>query len=70
MKSYPNSKLKNLGQALKDVESKYGVNALLTLGIAINESGYGNSNIAWTKQPICLQLTMQILMQRHPLPLQ
>lgn len=49
MKSYPNSKLKNLGQALKDVESKYGVNALLTLGIAINESGYGNSNIARTK---------------------
>ncbi|WP_418223266.1 cell wall-binding repeat-containing protein [Clostridium isatidis] len=48
-KPYQNSKLNNLGQAFKDAESKYGVNALLALGIAINESGYGNSNIAQTK---------------------
>lgn len=49
MKDYPNSKLKDLGQTLKDIEAKYGINALLTLGVAINESGYGNSNIARTK---------------------
>lgn len=49
LKTYPDSKLKNIGQALKDVETKYGVNALLALGVAINESGYGNSTIAKTK---------------------
>ena len=43
------SKLYNLGQAFKDVETKYGVNAILALGIAINESGYGNSEIAKSK---------------------
>ena len=43
------SKLRNIGQALKDAEEKYGVNALLILGVAINESGWGTSNIAQTK---------------------
>lgn len=43
------SKLKNLGQAFKDVEKLYGVNALLALGVAINESNFGNSEIAKAK---------------------
>lgn len=43
------SKLKNLGQAFKDAEKLYGVNALLALGVAINESSFGNSTIAQTK---------------------
>lgn len=44
-----NSKLRGLGASLKQAESKYGVNALLILGVAINESGRGTSNIALTK---------------------
>ena len=43
------SKLRGIGQALKDAEEKYGVNALLILGVAINESGWGTSNISQTK---------------------
>ena len=40
------SKLRNLGSALKDAEQKYGVNALLALSVAINESAWGMSKIA------------------------
>lgn len=43
------SKLRGLGATLKDTEEKYGVNAILALGIAINESAWGNSTIAQTK---------------------
>ena len=43
------SKLKNLGQAFKDAENLYGVNALLALGVSINETGFGNSEIAKNK---------------------
>ena len=43
------SKLKGIGKSLKDSENKYGVNAILALGVAINESGFGTSNIARTK---------------------
>lgn len=43
------SKLKDLGQVFKDTESTYGVNALLALGVSINESAYGMSTIAQTK---------------------
>lgn len=43
------SKLINLGQVFKDAESQYGVNALLALSIAMNESWYGNSEIAQNK---------------------
>ena len=43
------SKLRGIGQALKDAEEKYGVNALLILGVAINESAWGTSNICQTK---------------------
>lgn len=44
-----NSKLRGLGQAFKDAESTYGVNALLALGVSINESAHGTSTIAQTK---------------------
>lgn len=43
------SKLRNLGAALKEAENTYGVNALLTLSVAINESGWGTSKIARNK---------------------
>lgn len=43
------SKLRGLGNTLKEAEEKYGVNAILALGIAINESSWGNSTIAQTK---------------------
>ncbi|GAA0083685.1 hypothetical protein UT300007_01240 [Clostridium sp. CTA-7] len=43
------SKLRDLGGALKEVENNYGVNALLTLAVSINESSYGMSDIAQTK---------------------
>ena len=44
-----NSKLRGLGTSLKEAETKYGVNAILALAVAINESGFGTSNIAMTK---------------------
>lgn len=44
-----NSKLRGLGQSLKNAEATYGVNAVLILAVAINESGFGMSNIAQTK---------------------
>ena len=40
------SKLRGLGTTLKDAEQRYGVNALLTLGVAINESRWGMSDKA------------------------
>ena len=43
------SKLINTGQYFINAQEKYGVNALLALGIAINESGWGKSTIAQTK---------------------
>lgn len=43
------SKLRGLGQAFKEAEATYGVNAILALGVSINESDYGISNIAKTK---------------------
>ncbi len=46
------SKLRNAGHALKNAESIYGVNALLALGIAINESAWGMSSIAQSKNNI------------------
>lgn len=44
-----NSKLRGLGQTLKESEKLYGVNALLTLGVAINESARGMSAISQSK---------------------
>ena len=43
------SKLINTGQYFINAQETYGVNALLALGIAINESGWGKSTIAQTK---------------------
>lgn len=43
------SKLRGLGQAFKDAEEKYGVNAILALGVAINESNWGMSDKAQKK---------------------
>lgn len=43
------SKLRGLGQAFKDAEEKYGVNAILALGVAINESNWGKSDKAQKK---------------------
>lgn len=48
-KTQPNSKLRGLGQAFKDAEEKYGVNAILALGVAINESNWGMSEKAQKK---------------------
>lgn len=44
-----NSLMKNQGQAFIDAQNTYGVNALLMYAVAINESNYGRSNIALTK---------------------
>ncbi|MBB6713531.1 glucosaminidase domain-containing protein [Clostridium gasigenes] len=43
------SKLRGIGQALIDAQNAYGVNAVLTLGVAINESGWGTSKISKEK---------------------
>ena len=43
------SKLRETGASFLKAEEKYGVNALLMLGIAINESSWGNSQIAKEK---------------------
>lgn len=43
------SKLKNLGDTFVEMQKNYGVNALLAAGVAANESSWGNSNIAQTK---------------------
>lgn len=42
------SKLKNSGELFYNTK-KYGVNSVIALGIAINESGWGNSSIAQNK---------------------
>lgn len=41
-----NSKLRGLGQAFKEAEETYGVNALLMLAVAMNESAGGTSDHA------------------------
>lgn len=43
------SKMRNLGVSLIENQNKHGINALLTLGIAANESAWGCSNIAQSK---------------------
>ena len=43
------SKMRNLGQTFIDNQNEYGVNALLMIGVAANESAWGSSNIAMTK---------------------
>lgn len=43
------SKLRGTGQAFINAQNKYGVNAATMLGIAINESGWGISDLALQK---------------------
>lgn len=43
------SKMKGLGKSFIDYQNTYGANAVLMYGVAINESGYGNSTIAQNK---------------------
>lgn len=47
--SNPNSKLKNTGDYFIENQNNYGINAIIMLAIGINESGYGTSTIAQTK---------------------
>lgn len=48
--TYPsNTKLKNQGGTLIDVQNKYGINALMELAFANLESGYGTSSYAINK---------------------
>lgn len=44
-----NSKMNDTAQQFIDYQNKYGVNALLMIGIAANESAWGNSSIAVSK---------------------
>ena len=46
------SKLTGTGNSFVDYQNTYSVNALLSLGIAVNESGWGRSNICLTKNNI------------------
>jgi len=43
------SKMKDLGSSFIEYQNKYGVNAVLMYGVAINESNYGRSSIAQNK---------------------
>ncbi|WP_195469313.1 glucosaminidase domain-containing protein [Clostridium sp. D43t1_170807_H7] len=51
-KTISNSKLRDTGEYFINAQEKYGVNALLALGIAINESNWGKSTIAQNKNNI------------------
>ena len=46
------SKLRGTGDAFINAQNSYGVNALLALGVGINESRWGESSIAHTKNNI------------------
>lgn len=46
------SKMRGIGPSLVSHQNTYGVNGLLTAGIAANESAWGNSNLALTKNNI------------------
>lgn len=46
------SKLRGLGEVLIECQNKYGVNPILALGVAINESNWGKSDIAQEKNNI------------------
>lgn len=48
----PTSKLRGIGQALINGQNQNGVNALITFGVACNESGLGNSSISQQKNNI------------------
>ena len=44
--------LKNKGQVFLEAQEKYGINAAILAAICINESGYGTSNLARTKNNV------------------
>ena len=44
-----NSKMRDLGTTFVQTQDLYGVNALLAVGVAANESAWGMSNISQTK---------------------
>ena len=44
-----NSKMRGIGNPLIDRQDQYGTHALLVAGIAANESNWGNSNLAQTR---------------------
>ena len=44
--------LKNKGQVFLDAQERYGVNAAILAAICINESGYGTSSLARTKNNV------------------
>ena len=48
-KTTSTSKMRGIGSSLTSSQNTYGVNALLTAGIAANESAWGNSNYAMQK---------------------
>ncbi|MGG7176816.1 glucosaminidase domain-containing protein [Clostridium paraputrificum] len=48
-KHYERSKLKGIGKTIIDAQNRYGVNGLLMLGVAINESDWGVSANAQDK---------------------
>lgn len=45
-KASSTSKMLNLGESFINNQNKYGINALLTLGVAANESSWGSSDFA------------------------
>lgn len=47
-----NGVLKNKGQVFIDAQNKYGINAAILAAICINESAYGTSNLARTKNNV------------------
>ncbi len=47
-----NGVLKDKGQVFLNAQKKYGVNAAILAAICINESGYGTSNLAKTKNNV------------------
>ncbi|MBU3108891.1 glucosaminidase domain-containing protein [Clostridium gasigenes] len=51
-KTGTSSKLRGLGEVLIECQNKYGVNPVLTLAVAINESAFGMSDIAQSKNNI------------------
>ncbi len=48
-KTVSSSKMRNLGHAYVDNQNKYGINAMMVLGVSANESAWGTSSIAQTR---------------------
>jgi beta-N-acetylglucosaminidase len=48
-KTASNSKMRNIGDTMINNQNSYGINALLATAVAANESGWGSSSIAQSK---------------------